>query len=178
MTGREPVVVNSLTDLEEWLAGEQEPESTQACSKCTAEHPVSHFRRTGPGGPFKRCEACRQPERRHEKRLPYTPEQTRRSNLRRLYNISPEEYDALRAKQDYRCAICLRHEDELPAKKVGRPRLDGAPIAVAMKLYVDHDHDTKAIRGLLCGGCNSGIGYFEDRADWLRSAIAYVSIQR
>jgi hypothetical protein len=169
------VVVNSLEDLEDWLAGEQEPELTQACSKCTAEHPVSHFRRTGPGGPFKRCEACRQPERRHERRLPYTPEQTRRSNLRRLYGISPEEYDALRAKQDYRCAICSRHEDELPDRKSGRPRLDGKPSTEAVRLQVDHDHDTNAIRGLLCWQCNTGIGCFQDQPDRMASAIAYVS---
>lgn len=153
-------------------------ESLQACTNCTTEHPVSHFRRTGPGGVFLRCEACRQPSRRHEKRLSKTPEQTRRSNLRRLYGITPEEYDALRLAQDYRCAICHRHEDELPAKKVGRPRLDGESTAAAMKLNVDHDHDTNAIRGLLCGGCNTGIGHFQDRADWLASAIAYVSMER
>jgi hypothetical protein len=152
-----------------------ESEPTQACSNCKTEHPVSHFRRTGPGGVFSRCEACRQPPRRHEKRPPYTSEQTRKSNLRRLYGISPEEYDALRAEQEYRCAICLRHEDELPAKKVGRPRLDGKPTAEVMKLQVDHDHDTDAIRGLLCWQCNTGIGCFQDQPDRLARAIAYVT---
>lgn len=151
-------------------------EPTQACSRCKTEHPVSHFHRTGPGGQFSRCENCRQPERRHAKRLPYTPEQTRRSNLRRLYGITPEEYDARRAAQDYRCAICRRGEGELVAVRTGRPRLDGLPSAEPMKLHVDHDHETDAIRGLLCAYCNAGIGQFQDRVDWMQNAIDYLNV--
>lgn len=163
-----------MTAAEE-LAAAAVREPTQACSRCKTEHPVTHFHRTGPGGRFSRCEACRQPERRQEKRQPQTPEQTRRSNLRRLYGITPEEYDALRLAQDFRCAICHRHEDDLPVKMSGRPRLDGKPSAVPMKLHVDHDHDSEAIRGLLCHNCNTGLGVFQDRTDWMAKAIAYVN---
>lgn len=105
-------------------------------------------------------------------------DRARETNLKRLYGITPEEYDALRAKQDYRCAICSRHEDELPDRKSGRPRLDGKPSAEAVRLQVDHDHETNAIRGLLCWQCNTGIGCFEDQPDRLASAITYVSVQR
>lgn len=99
----------------------------------------------------------------------------RRTNLKRFYGLSLEDYEAMRAAQGYRCAICQRHEDELPQRKSGRPRLDGKPIAAATKLVVDHDHETGKIRGLLCGWCNSGIGSFQDRADWLSGAVAYVT---
>jgi hypothetical protein len=51
----------------------------------------------------------------------------RRDNLRRAYGMSAEEYDELRATQGYRCAIYQRHEEELPAHRSGRPRLDGSP---------------------------------------------------
>lgn len=110
-----------------------------------------------------------------ERRRQMDRDTVRRRNLKRLYGITPDEYDELRATQGYRCAICQRHEDDLPSTKVGRPRLGGGPSTQAMKLHVDHDHDTNAIRGLLCWSCNTGIGVFQDRVDWMTSAIAYVS---
>lgn len=160
----------------EVLGAATAPESTQACSKCKTEHPINHFGRIGPGGPFKRCGTCRQPPRRHQKKTPGDPERTRRSNLRRLYGITPEEYDALRAKQDYRCAICLRHEDELTSRNSGRPRLDGKPSTPPVKLHVDHDHGTNEIRGLLCGTCNLGIANFDEQVDRMMLAIQYVQV--
>lgn len=45
-----------------------------------------------------------------------------------------------------------------------------------MKLHVDHDHETDAIRGLLCAYCNAGIGQFQDRVDWMQNAIDYLNV--
>lgn len=42
------------------------------------------------------------------------------------------------------------------------------------RLNVDHNHATMATRGLLCQGCNLGIGYFRDDPDLIRKAAAYV----
>lgn len=61
--------------------------------------------------------------------------------------------------QKGKCAICSTLHN--PAEKKGR-------------LYVDHDHKTGAIRGLLCGHCNSGLGYFEDDIDLLINAMEYL----
>lgn len=106
-------------------------------------------------------------------RKPSTPEQNRRANLWRLYRIRPDEYDSLRETQGYRCAICARHEDELPIQRGGRPRKDGATPSGA-PLVVDHDHETGEVRGLLCQPCNTAIGMLEDCPDRLRGALRYL----
>lgn len=40
--------------------------------------------------------------------------------------------------------------------------------------HIDHDHETGAIRGLLCGNCNHALGKLGDDIATLRKAIAYL----
>lgn len=47
------------------------------------------------------------------------------------------------------------------------------------EFHIDHDHSCcrgcdKCVRGLLCGGCNHGLGNFRDRIDIMESAISYL----
>lgn len=65
--------------------------------------------------------------------------------------------DQLRADQHYRCAICGRHEDQLPGG-----------------LVVDHDHGTGFVRGVLCPACNSLLGLAGDSAAVLAAAQHYL----
>lgn len=83
----------------------------------------------------------------------------RKSNLRNLYGITPEIYDELLAAQGGACAICR------------------GDIAGKSKKYfsVDHDHTSGRVRGLLCEGCNFGLGKFKDSSELLQAAISYLA---
>lgn len=41
-------------------------------------------------------------------------------------------------------------------------------------LSIDHDHEEDEFRGLLCHGCNAGLGQFADNPDNLRRAAQYI----
>ena len=75
-----------------------------------------------------------------------------------LYGVTPEQYNAMFAAQDGRCAIC--RSDQWVGK-------NNTP-------HVDHCHETGRVRGLLCGPCNNGLGNFRDQPDLLETAAAYL----
>lgn len=81
--------------------------------------------------------------------------------LRSKYNISLEDYKILQVNQNNKCAICDRHINELPKN-----------------LDVDHCHTTGKVRGLLCGKCNMGLGYFQDDFQLLQKAIKYLNFSK
>jgi hypothetical protein len=83
----------------------------------------------------------------------------------RRYKLTPDDYDALLAKQGGGCAICGSKPD-------GKVRL-----------HVDHDHaccpDKKTscgecVRGLLCHRCNPMLGLANDNQATLHKAIVYL----
>jgi hypothetical protein len=45
-------------------------------------------------------------------------------------------------------------------------------------VHVDHDHDTGAVRALLCFTCNGGLGHFKDDPNLLHVAAFYVEHHR
>lgn len=52
------------------------------------------------------------------------------------------------------------------------------PEPYGRQLALDHCHDTGAIRGLLCTGCNMALGIFRDDVDVLQKAIEYLGKQK
>jgi hypothetical protein len=83
--------------------------------------------------------------------------------LRRAYGITTEEYYAMLAAQNGVCALC------------GNPPREGGKGA-AGKLHVDHDHETRRVRALLCTNCNLGLGKFREDARLMRAAADYVEM--
>ncbi len=73
-------------------------------------------------------------------------------HLKRRYGITKQQYDDMLAAQGGLCLLCR----ERPGQ------------------HVDHDHLTKAVRGVLCSCCNQGLGNFRDDPRTLRRAIDYL----
>ena len=82
----------------------------------------------------------------------------RNESLRWKYGITIEEYESMVQSQNNVCEICQGTDDH---RKNGH-------------LSVDHNHETGDVRGLLCGHCNSLIGYAAENSDVLSSAMLYL----
>lgn len=85
-----------------------------------------------------------------------------RGNRKDKYGIDEVTYQKMLAEQDGKCAICRQTET-----------LKGNGTDVN-RLAVDHDHRTGAIRQLLCGKCNGGLGFFRDDPALLKAALSYL----
>lgn len=82
----------------------------------------------------------------------------RRSWIKTRYGITNEQYEAKLLEQKSVCAICGG------INKSGR------------RLHIDHNHKTGDVRGLLCFGCNGGLGGFRDNQTLLKKAIDYLRL--
>jgi hypothetical protein len=80
--------------------------------------------------------------------------QQRKNDLKKKYNISPEDYDKMFEDQQGHCAICLTTSIKA--------------------LHVDHNHETGKIRALLCSHCNVGLGHFKESLNLLERAKDYL----
>ena len=151
--------------LRAWREGQKVGESpTKHCPKCDQTKPRAEFGLRGANAQGKRysksyCKVC-------ENLLTITksrgnPEKVAASNrkaaLDRYFSMTPEEFAELSDVQGGVCAIC--HEE---------------PVAES-RLHVDHDHSSGVVRGLLCRGCNHGLGNFRDSPELLLRAIEYLA---
>ncbi len=127
----------------------------RTCTTCSEFKPASEYklekRKEAKGGIQMRskCKDCEK-ERFHK------------SSIKRLYNLSIEDYEEILSKQDYKCAIC---ESKISNSRTSR-------------LFVDHCHNTKIVRGLLCSACNHGLGLFKDSPKLLSKAMSYLTSNR
>lgn len=150
------------------------PDGHKKCNHCKVILPLENFTLLASSfdGHAKTCKACmfiandkwrrknlakcalRQRANRKNSRERYK-DYSRKSR----YGLPPGEFDALLLRQNNRCAIC---QTDKPGNRAGSV------------FSVDHNHVTKAVRGLLCGNCNFVIGHAKDSVEILQSAIEYL----
>lgn len=100
------------------------------------------------------------PEKYNEKRFKYLKSKyasRRDKRLLKEYGINQQQYNSLFSSQNGMCAVCCAEQ-----------------ITLSKPLYVDHDHLSGLVRGLLCQHCNTGIGMMRESIDLLKKAISYL----
>ena len=88
----------------------------------------------------------------------------RDQRYKKNFGITLEDYDRMFAKQKGVCEICGSPQEKRSSGRGG----------VVTNLAVDHCHKSGKVRGLLCGKCNSFIGFAEDSKQRLEKAIEYL----
>jgi hypothetical protein len=81
----------------------------------------------------------------------------RSARYKKLYNITHEQFVEMYTRQNGRCSIC--RTEILPS---------------GPNTHVDHDHDTGAVRDLLCGNCNKVLGLMKEDTGKIRAAAEYL----
>ena len=167
----------------------------RACKKCNVNLPLSSFYIRKNGIPYTMCKKCynqdkkqRAQSRSHisvdskvcrrceieKSAVEFHKNNTQRggisslckdcsylTNLEIKYHI--DDIDRLIAERNGLCDICSRPFGKRP--------------------NVDHDHSCcptdytcgKCFRGLLCSGCNMGLGHFQDNVVSMSNAVSYIS---
>lgn len=153
------------------------------CAKCKEEFPLDIFTRdrSRKDGRYPYCKPCHRATQRaittpEQKRERYERTMAKRAantelreqylvrtamwSIKKRYGIDSVAYLAMYQAQRGACAIC----GVVPAETERRRNI----------LCVDHNHNTGAVRALLCDGCNMGLGSFRDDLEVLRKAVAYL----
>lgn len=133
----------------------------KTCIQCKLEKDQSCFykRSASPDKLSYRCRDCDKAKR-NSYNKEKGPDHFRKYTIirtARLAGVTVEFIEQAMKDQGYRCKICNVHQDEL-----------------SKSLCIDHCHTTGKFRGMLCGKCNAGLGYFKDSVSSLRSAIEYL----
>lgn len=128
------------------------------CYGCQVELPLDKFGsdKSRSGGKSTYCLECRAEKARISRRL--RPHVNRNYNLKTKYGVSPEWYKSKLAEQNGVCDICGTD------KPGGRGK----------DLFVDHNHATNEVRGLLCSNCNTMLGYAKDNPKLLELGAIYL----
>ena len=80
----------------------------------------------------------------------------RKKGLKKRYDLTLEDYDRMFEGQNGVCAVC------------NSINFDGH------RLYVDHNHKTGKVRGLVCRDCNFFLGHLEKNYSLLFRALKYL----
>lgn len=82
----------------------------------------------------------------------------RNRTYKKKYGITADDFDKIFEAQGGKCAIC-------ETKNFNKSSPKGC---------LDHCHKTGKIRAILCMGCNTALGNFNDDIELFKRAIAYL----
>lgn len=138
----------------------------KVCTKCKVERPLSQYNKyaRSPDGYAWHCRLCVASYGAERRKEPEFRKRKRENSFRFSYGITIAEYESMFSKQNGLCAICEKPETKLH----GRTKKP-------MSLSVDHCHNSKKVRGLLCSQCNLMLGLANDDIARLQQAITYLS---
>lgn len=134
------------------------------CPKCKKDLPVANFQVDKKKflGLRSQCKECSRDYQAKQQRKNYLINRKKilaKSKWYRAkheFKLSKENYYKMLSEQHGVCAICK------------------SPPKEGKMLYIDHNHKTSTIRGLLCHGCNAGLGLLKDSVSILRTAAEYL----
>lgn len=127
------------------------------CNKCDQTKPVDEFTKAADKacGRSAYCKSCVRQQWKD------TPFEEKFRHRQRKFEISHEEWTAMRIAQNDLCAICGSAETDIVRGQT-------------IHLSIDHCHETGLVRSLLCGRCNKAIGLMLDDPERLRAAADYL----
>lgn len=90
------------------------------------------------------------------------PEKIRDYKLKQAYGVGIEYFDSKLAEQNGVCAIC-----KCDRKVLWRGK--------AVRMALDHDHNSNEPRGILCLNCNRALGLLEEDPERMKNMIDYIN---
>ncbi len=124
------------------------------CTKCRRTLPHGEFNRQRhrPDGLQYWCKVCAR--KHYHTYIKANPKAQRDRWLKSRHGLNPEQYEELAAIQGDACAVCKE--------------------PLALKPRIDHCHNRKIIRGILCHHCNVALGHLRDDPTRIRALAEYV----
>ena len=136
-----------------------------SCSRCGRQAPEVKFGtriRTLASGRAEMwrttCDGCLNTRKRNRSKVvgDHGMTKSRVHYLKSRYGITPEQWIEMWYAQGECCGVCRSETTD------------------GKWWHVDHDHETGKVRGILCHGCNTGLGNFGDDIARMRRAIEYL----
>ncbi len=150
-------------------------QTLKRCSKCKSNKTLDQFHKNSSREDERAhyCKACfngvaskwrgtESYRASQSRRLERDPDYFVRRNMRLRYGLELEEFKEMVEAQGGVCALCFKPPTTRMSRGKKPPRLS-----------IDHNHETGAVRGLLCRRCNAALHYIENK-DWLNRALSYL----
>ncbi len=137
-----------------------DPETLKCCTGCKQTKKVTEYFRSKDSvdGFNRECKECSYKRHEEYRKRPgvkeVIKEKSRLNWVKANYGLSPEEYRKLCEDQPF-CPICLTSFS-------------------VTEIHVDHNHETGAVRGLLCEQCNHFIGLIKENTTSILNMLEYL----